>query len=143
MSSVVAAVAPAATVVAVSAARTVNHGFVLTGLPILVYVVGHLRLRCSRRRFRAGQRRHLRACRRGTLRVGNNDNNTAERAAERIVGTKVAELVEARHRTLSDTGYLRDDGQPAVATVTVANGGPSRRGSFQPDVFWRQSIPVR
>lgn len=39
--------------------------------------------------------------------------------------------------SLAATGYLRDDGQPAAASVTVTNGGPSRRGSFQPDVVWR------
>ena len=47
-------------------------------------------------------------------------------------------LAPALGRSLAATGYLLDDGQPAAATVTVANGELSRRGSFQPDVFWRQ-----
>ena len=46
-------------------------------------------------------------------------------------------LAPALRHSLAATGYLRDDGQPAAATVTVTNGEPSRRGSFQPDVFWR------
>ena len=50
----------------------------------------------------------------------------------------MAMLAPALGRSLAATGYLRDDGQPAAATVTVANGELSRRGSFQPDVSWRQ-----
>ena len=46
-------------------------------------------------------------------------------------------LAPALRRSLAATGYLRDDGQPAAATVTIPNGERSRRGSFQPDVCWR------
>ena len=48
----------------------------------------------------------------------------------------MATLAPALRRSLTATEYLDDDGQPAAATVTVTNGKPSRRGSFQPDAFW-------
>ena len=48
MSPIVTALAPATTVVAVRAARTVNHRFARPCLPVLVYVAAHLRRHCSR-----------------------------------------------------------------------------------------------
>ena len=47
-------------------------------------------------------------------------------------------LEPALHRTLAATGYLRDDGRPAAATVTLAGDAPTRRGSLRPDVCWRR-----
>ena len=44
----------------------------------------------------------------------------------------------ALHRALAATGYLRDDGRPAAATVTLAGDAPTRRGSLRPDVCWRR-----
>ena len=47
-------------------------------------------------------------------------------------------LEPALHRALTATGYLRDDGEPAAATVTLASDAPTRRGSLRPDVCWRR-----
>ena len=49
----------------------------------------------------------------------------------------MSELAEPLRRVLGETGYFGPDGRPAASTVTICNGDEPRRGTFKPDVRWR------